>query len=71
MKDLKLAEPTARIKIGARKVLRVKRAQDVIEIIAWATVMAQLVMFLVDGGLKEIVSAGGFKILGVKTRFSI
>ena len=58
MKDLKLAEPTARIKIGARKVLRVKRAQDVIEIIAWATVMAQMVMFLIDGGLKEINNLG-------------
>ena len=54
MADLKLVEPTQRLKIGARKILRVKRAQDVIEIIAWATVMAQLVMFLLDGGMKQI-----------------
>ena len=42
------------MRIGERKIVRVKRAQDIIEIIAWSIVMAVLVMFLVDGGLKNV-----------------
>jgi predicted ferric reductase len=51
---IKLIEPNQRVRIGERKIVRVKRAQDVIEIIAWSLVMSVVVMFLVDGGLKGI-----------------
>lgn len=53
--DLKLVQPTQRVRIGDRKILRLKRAQDIIEAIAWATVVAVTAMFLIDGGLKEVV----------------
>ncbi|MEY4450448.1 MAG: hypothetical protein RLZZ304_823, partial [Actinomycetota bacterium] len=45
-----LAQPTQRIKLGYAKFLRLKRAQDVIEAIAWSTVVLVAVMFLLDGG---------------------
>lgn len=53
--DLKLVQPTQRVRVGDRKILRLKRAQDIIEAIAWATVVAVTAMFLIDGGLKEVV----------------
>jgi predicted ferric reductase len=54
MPQLKLIEPNKKVRIGQRKIVRVKRAQDIIEIIAWSIVMSVLVMFLIDGGLKGI-----------------
>jgi predicted ferric reductase len=53
--ELKLVQPSTRVRIGDRKVVRVKRAQDLIETIAWATVVAVTAMFLIDGGIKEVV----------------
>ncbi|MEY3908920.1 MAG: hypothetical protein RLZZ90_827 [Actinomycetota bacterium] len=53
--DLKLVPPTQRVRVGDRKILRLKRAQDIIEAIAWATVVAVTAMFLIDGGIKEVV----------------
>jgi predicted ferric reductase len=53
--DLKLVQPTQRVRVGDRKILRLKRAQDIIEAIAWATVVAVTAMFLIDGGLKDVV----------------
>lgn len=52
--EIRLVEPNKQVRIGERKVVRVRRAQDIIEIIAWSIVMSVLVMFLVDGGLKDI-----------------
>ena len=54
LSQLNLIEPNKKVRIGERKIVRVKRAQDVIEIIAWSIVMSVLVMFLIDGGLKGI-----------------
>jgi predicted ferric reductase len=47
-------KPTGKVRLGYKKFLRLKRAQDVIEAIAWGTVLAVTVMFLVDGGLKGV-----------------
>jgi predicted ferric reductase len=47
-------KPTGKVRLGYKKFLRLKRAQDVIEAIAWGTVLAVAVMFLVDGGLKGV-----------------
>lgn len=58
MPDLKLVPPTKQVRIGLRKVLRVKRAQDVIEILAWSSVVAVTAMFLIDGGLKNVTDVG-------------
>lgn len=65
---LVLAQPTRRIKLGFAKVVKLKRAQDVIEAIAWSTVVAVAVMFLIDGGLNNITDlASG---LGAFSRLS-
>ena len=48
------SRPTGTVRLGYKKYLKLKRAQDVIEALAWATVLAVTVMFLVDGGLKGI-----------------
>ncbi|WP_296648558.1 ferric reductase-like transmembrane domain-containing protein [Rhodoluna sp.] len=52
--QLRLTEPNKAVRIGERKVVRIKRAQDIIETIALSIVMAVLVMFLIDGGLKGV-----------------
>ena len=52
--QLNLIEPNKKVRIGERKIVRVKRAQDIIEILAWSIVLSVLVMFLIDGGLKDI-----------------
>jgi predicted ferric reductase len=52
--QVSFVKPTGKVRLGYKKFLRLKRAQDVIEAIAWGTVIAVVVMFLVDGGLKGI-----------------
>ena len=53
-----LVQPAKQVRIGLRKVLRVKRAQDVIEILAWSSIVAVISMFLIDGGLKGVSDLG-------------
>jgi predicted ferric reductase len=52
--QVSFTKPTGTVRLGYAKYLKLKRAQDVIEALAWATVLAVIVMFLVDGGLKGI-----------------
>ncbi len=52
--QMRLVEPNKTVRIGERKIVRIKRAQDIIEAIAWSIVLTMLAMFLVDGGLKDI-----------------
>ena len=49
-----LAQPTQRLKLGFAKHLKLKRAQDVIETIAWASVVAVVAMVLLDGGIANV-----------------
>lgn len=51
------AEPNKRVRLGMRKLLRIKRAQDLIEGLAWFSVIAVTAMFLIDGGVAAIVDA--------------
>ena len=51
---LVLAQPTSRIKLGFAKYLKLKRAQDLIEAIAWSTVVAVVAMVLIDGGFSSV-----------------
>ena len=67
-KRIFLVEPNRKVRIGERKIMRVKRAQDVIEIIAWSILMTILVMFLLDGGLKDISTLSS--ALGAISRLS-
>ena len=52
--QIRLVEPNRSVRIGERKIVRIKRAQDIIETIAWSIVLSVLAMFLLDGGLKGI-----------------
>lgn len=51
---LALVEPARRLRIGPAKQRELKRAQDTIETIALTTVVAVVVMFLVDGGAAQV-----------------
>lgn len=48
------AKPNTRVRLGQRKLVRIKRGQDFVELISWASVLAVVSMFLVDGGIKGI-----------------
>ncbi len=51
---IRLTQPATKVRLGAAKVLRLKRAQDTIETYAWATVVFVTASFLIDGGLNGI-----------------
>ncbi len=51
---IRLTQPATKVRLGAAKVLRLKRAQDTIEAFAWATVVFVTASFLIDGGLNGI-----------------
>ncbi len=52
--DIRLAKPAAKIRLGIGKYNRVKRAQDVVEMVGFATVIFVIASFLIDGGLANI-----------------
>ena len=66
--QLQLAKPTSRIRLGYAKHVGLKRAQDIIEGIAWLSVVAVTAMFLIDGGLNNITDAAS--ALGAFSRLS-
>ncbi len=51
---LTLVQPTGKLRLGEQKSKNLKRAQDIIEMIAWATVLFVTATFLIDGGIKQI-----------------
>ena len=51
---LVLVPPTTRVRLGERKMLRIKRSKDFVEILAWSTVVAVVAMFLIDGAVAQI-----------------
>lgn len=51
---LTLVQPTGKLRLGEQKFKNLKRAQDIIEMIAWATVLFVTATFLIDGGIKQI-----------------
>ncbi len=53
--NLVLVPPAGRVRLGVRKLLRIKRGQDFVEILAWTTILAIAAMFLADGGAANIV----------------
>ena len=48
------SKPTGTVRLGYKKYLKLKRGQDVIEALAWSTVIAVTMMFLLDGGLQNV-----------------
>lgn len=51
--QLKLTPPNQRVRLGAKKNLELKRSQDVIESVAWFSVIIVAAMFFLDGGLAQ------------------
>jgi len=52
--NFRFTQPNTRVRLGQRKLIRVKRGQDIVEIFAWASVLAVTAMFLINGGVKTI-----------------
>ncbi len=52
--DIRLIKPSAKIRLGIGKYNRVKRTQDFVEVIGFATVVFVIASFLFDGGLTNI-----------------
>jgi len=52
--SFRFAQPNTRVRLGQRKIVRVRRGQDLVEVAAWASVVAVLAMFLIDGGMKQV-----------------
>ncbi len=48
--QLVLTAPAPTVRLGSKKLVEIKRAQDVIEGLAWLSVIAVTAMFLLDGG---------------------
>jgi len=51
--QLTLTPPNQRVRLGVKKWLKIKRTQDVLETIAWATVVFVAAMFFLDGGITK------------------
>lgn len=49
--QLTLTPPNSKVRLGSAKILRLKRSQDLLETIAWLTVVLVVAMFLLDAGL--------------------
>ena len=52
--SLLLTQPKTRVRLGVKKWLELKRGQDFIEFLGWASVVAVVAMFLINGGLKNV-----------------
>lgn len=52
--QLVLTKPAATVRLGNKKVVEIKRAQDVIEALAWGSVVAVTAMFLLGGGATNL-----------------
>lgn len=55
--SLQLTKPTQKLALGYSKYKKLKRGQDVIEALAWLSVVAVSAIFLADGGLNRITDA--------------
>lgn len=55
--QMSFAEPNRRVRLGLRKLLRIRRTQDFIEALAWLSVVAVISMFLINGGVANIKDA--------------
>lgn len=54
--EITLTPPNQRVRLGAKKYLELKRSQDIIETIAWFTVVLVAAMFFLDGGVTQFSS---------------
>jgi predicted ferric reductase len=68
IQELRLARPNTMVRLGIAKIQRIKRAQDLVEIIAFATVVFVTASFLLDGGLTGLTDVPS--ILGALSRLT-
>ena len=52
--QLALTKPAATVRLGTKKLVEIKRAQDLIEGLAWTSVVAVAAMFLLNGGAANV-----------------
>lgn len=51
---LELSKPKQSVRLGEKKLQEIKRGQDLIETLAWASLVAVVAMFLLSGGLQNL-----------------
>ena len=51
---LVLSQPNASVRLGEKKLAKIKRGQDVVEALGWATIVATIAIFLVNGGMQNL-----------------
>lgn len=51
---MNFSEPNRRVRLGSRKLIRIKRGQDIVESFAWLSVVAVIAMFLIDSGVEAV-----------------
>lgn len=56
-RPLVLVKPKTSIRLGVRKWNELKLGQDIIEVLAWATVVFVTAIFFIDGGVKDLSTA--------------
>lgn len=54
MTSTDFAQPARSVRLGILKLARIKRAQDVIELLAYTSLLVVTAMFLIDGGLTNL-----------------
>jgi len=52
--NFRFVQPNMRVRLGQRKIVRVQRGQDFLEILVWASIVVVTAMFLVNTGVKSI-----------------
>ena len=54
------SEPNKRVRLGSRKLIRIKRNQDIVEAFAWLSVVIVISMFLIDSGVEAVKDLPSF-----------
>ena len=67
---IKFTNPNTRVRLGYRKLLRLKRGQDIVESLAWLSVVAVTAMFLIDGNIAQIVWSDAITWLNALSRLT-
>lgn len=53
--SIQLVKPAPRVRLGVAKFRRLKRSQDIVEGIAWGSVVFVIASFIIDGGLNGVI----------------
>ena len=67
---IKFTNPNTRVRLGYQKLLRLKRGQDIVESLAWLSVVAVTAMFLIDGNIAQIVWSDAITWLNALSRLT-